>query len=206
MEKTLINGDIILIQKNFHHNFSKYILNSFELRGDIIVFYHNNDKSMVLCKRCIGIPGDKITIIGNSAICNDHEIMNDSEFSSRYSNYLQESLDTFGPVIIPYKGMQISFSPENIRLYKTIIENIENEKILCISDSAYKEGKQLLNYTFKENYYFVLGDNRNYSEDSRKFGCIPEENIIGTSKYVIASISRGKINWERCFKRISLVN
>ena len=85
----------------------------------------------------------------------------------------QWTRDNYGPIIIPKKGMHIIFTKENIAIYKALIANYEQEIIQLNDDN------DSINYTFKHNYYFMLGDNRHNSIDSRSYGFVPEVYIQG---------------------------
>ena len=116
------------------------------------------------------------------------------------------SLDYFGPVIIPSKGLTISLNMENIDIYKTIIENYEENKLEIRNDSILLNDTLTNYYTFKLDYFFVMDDNRDNGKDSRYWGFLPENHIIGIASFVWFSLRRSNnstsIRWNRIFKMI----
>ncbi|APA00348.1 hypothetical protein BIW12_13440 [Flavobacterium commune] len=112
------------------------------------------------------------------------------------------TLDNYGTIIIPKKGMQIQLTEDNFNLYKFIIKEYENVNIIKEKNIFSVEGKNISIYTFKKNYYYMMGDNRNDSWDSRYFGFIPEEKIVGKASTILFSYKDGSFQWNRLFKEI----
>ncbi|MCR8667556.1 signal peptidase I [Aestuariibaculum sp. M13] len=112
------------------------------------------------------------------------------------------TLDNYGPIIIPKKGMEIQLNDDSFELYKYILQTYENIDIKKQNDNFYANGNVLTKYIFKRNYYFMLGDNRNDSRDSRYMGFIPEENIIGKVSCILFSNKDGCFQWNRLFKGV----
>ena len=114
--------------------------------------------------------------------------------------------DFYGPLWIPEKGTSVELNLENLPLYERIIRDYEhNELIVKPSGEILINGEIADSYTFKQNYYFMMGDNRHNSLDSRYWGFVPEDHIVGTPTLVWLSTNRnGKfpknIRWNRFFK------
>ena len=87
--------------------------------------------------------------------------------------------DNLGPIILPGKGDSVRLTPENLPIYERIIRVYENNHLEVRSDEIRINGISTKYYTFRQNYYFVLGDNRHHSRDSRHWGFLPEDHITG---------------------------
>ncbi|HEX8504207.1 MAG TPA: signal peptidase I [Hymenobacter sp.] len=115
------------------------------------------------------------------------------------------SLDSYGPLPIPKKGQTISLSPANAAIYYKIVARYEhNEGVTWQNGMIYQNGKMLTRYTVKQNYYMMMGDNRHNSEDSRFWGFVPEDHVVGKAVLIWLSIDPNadfwhKIRWSRLF-------
>ncbi|WP_170179752.1 signal peptidase I [Flavivirga rizhaonensis] len=112
------------------------------------------------------------------------------------------TFDNMGPIIIPEKGMQIPLNTETFELYKSAINSSEGFKIKEIDGVYYIDGKEVNNYTFKQDYYFMVGDNRKRTMDSRAWGFVPASNIIGKVQCVLFSNYQDRFRWDRLLKSI----
>ena len=117
------------------------------------------------------------------------------------SNY-KWTLDIFGPLYIPAKGATIHLTTQNLPLYERIIGYYEKNKLEVREDKIYINGAETDKYTFNMDYYWMMGDNRHSSLDSRFWGFVPEDHIIGRPRFVWLSIDSNKtflkkIRWKR---------
>lgn len=121
------------------------------------------------------------------------------------------NIDNFGPIIMPEKGTTVQLTPENIPLYKKIIRDYEHNKLIIKGNKFVLNGVQTTQYTFKQDYYWMMGDNRHQSEDSRFWGFVPADHIVGKPVFIWMSIDgindgikNWKIRWERVFTTVGL--
>ena len=117
--------------------------------------------------------------------------------------------DNFGPITIPKKGATIQINAQTIALYGPVIELYEgNEKVEVAPEAIKIGGQPIKSYTFKQDYYFMMGDNRDNSLDSRFWGFVPEDHIVGKAVFVWMSLDPNpaniwnKIRWNRLFRTI----
>ena len=116
--------------------------------------------------------------------------------------------DNFGPIYIPQQGKTVPLNLETLPFYKAIITDYE-KNILQVTGSEIRiNGKIATSYTFQQNYYWMMGDNRHNSEDSRYWGYVPENHVVGKPTFIWMSYdSNGKglkkIRWDRLFTTVS---
>ena len=115
--------------------------------------------------------------------------------------------DNFGPLWIPAKGVTIKIDTSNISKYKKIIEGYEGNTLVVKDGKIIINNEEVYEYTFKMDYYWMMGDNRHDSADSRFWGFVPDDHIVGKPKYVWLSLDKekkflSKIRFRRMFMKI----
>ena len=113
--------------------------------------------------------------------------------------------DNFGPLWIPSKGATVQLTTGNLPLYERIITSYEGHALEVKDGVIYIDGEEAHSYTFAQDYYFMMGDNRHNSLDSRYWGFVPEDHIVGKPAVIWLSIDRNRkfpnnIRWRRFFK------
>jgi signal peptidase I len=116
--------------------------------------------------------------------------------------------DNFGPLVIPKAGVTVDISPKNIALYRKLIDVYDNNKLEERDGIIYINGEAATTYTFRQDYYWLMGDNRDNSADSRFWGFVPHDHVVGKAVFVWLSLEKskgwlsGKIRWNKCMRVI----
>lgn len=117
------------------------------------------------------------------------------------------SVDNYGPIWIPKAGATTSLTVANLPFYRRVIEVYENNKLEVKGQDIFINGQKATSYTFKQDYYWAMGDNRHNSEDSRAWGYVPHDHIVGKPLFIWFSTKEGNfrngINWDRIFRSAS---
>lgn len=237
MMNTILIGDMFLTNNlayGIHNPLTEkyvYVYNK-PLRGDIVEFFSQNLKNITnqkkynFVKRILAIPGDTLAIRYRLIYINNelYELPNtanlnifepnltepDSKIFPKGSGWNQ---DNYGPLIIPKAGKTVYLDSSNIHLWRQVIED-EGNKVEVTWSKIIINDKENYEYTFRRDYYFMIGDNWYNSLDSRYFGFVAEDDII--SKITMIYFSRnpdipfsrfdnlaGSVRWDRIGKQIN---
>ncbi|WP_423818813.1 signal peptidase I [Salinimicrobium sp. TIG7-5_MAKvit] len=120
---------------------------------------------------------------------------------------LNWNMDNYGPIYIPKRGSTIPLTKQSIPFYKRIIQEYERNNLQVTEKGIFINGKQANEYTFKQDYYWMMGDNRQNSLDARKWGYVPFDHVVGKPIFIWLSLNKdgeglNKVRWERMFTTV----
>jgi len=221
MEPVLLSGDVIIVSKTSYGprllKLSSYMKNKTVeycrlkgqrriKEGDIVVFsmpLHNSSSEFdkintagSVAKRIFCLPGDTVLIENNMGRNDGITRFQIENQLFPYDSSLHWTLEKYGPLYVPSKGDSIELTEKNKHWYAEILQS-ENPGGQVIDSAFAANDKNITTYVFKKNYYFVLGDNFYNSFDSRFWGFVPEENIIGEVKGILFSINPDKAGFKK---------
>ena len=118
------------------------------------------------------------------------------------------NVDNFGPLEIPEKGETVNLTTENLPIYERIIDLYEDHELAVKDSTIYIDGVATDNYTFAMDYFWMMGDNRHNSADSRYWGFVPEDHVVGKAVFIWMSLDKEKsfpanIRWDRIFSSVN---
>jgi len=169
-------------------------------RGDVIVFVFPGNRDEVepedftfYLKRCVGLPGDTLQVVDRALYVNGERFPMPRNMKFSFKRNLPKSQvddrifppgsmgneDHYGPIVVPRAGMKIPLSPENIEGWEVFIRR-EGHDVRIRDGVVLVDGNPVEEYVVARNYLFGMGDHRDNSLDSRYWGFIPEENLVGT--------------------------
>ena len=193
-------------------------------RDDVLVFHYpypvrkdslSMDMLLYYVKRCIALPGDTVEIrkgcywingtrkdnrFARVSVEPESQIRNKRQWNTALGWTVQQ----LGPLPVPAKGQTVMMDTMAVKMYGRLIE-WEQKKPLVVHGNSIALGDSLIaHYRFKENYYFMGGDNLESSNDSRYWGLVPEPYIVGVATRIWKSVSphNGEVRWDRIMKKI----
>jgi signal peptidase I len=131
----------------------------------------------------------------------DYIMEKDAQIFPYYDTASHWSADNFGPITIPKKGVTIDLTPDNLIRYQRCIEVYEGNQLENKAGKIFINGQAATRYTFKMDYHFMMGDNRHNSLDSRYWGFVPEDHVVGKASLIWFSWESGP-RWKRLFNGI----
>lgn len=193
-------------------------------RGDVIVFDWPGPRDQVekpiqtwYLKRCIALPGDKVQINHREVSVNDKKLLLPEHGKFLRAPYPADERnpyifpagakfneDNYGPIFVPQKGSSLVLNAQTFPSWQVFIER-EGHSAKIIDDRIFIDGKETSSYTVSQDYVFAMGDNRDNSLDSRFWGFVPVEDVIGTPVIVYWSWDP-KIPVIDLFSKLSSVN
>ena len=187
------------------------------------------DVMLYYVKRCIGEPGDTVEIRDARYLVRGTDVpVGNTDAQERLSRLLSKksgrkemirqhcyytfphdstlgwNVCNFGPLYVPARGDSIEMTRNHYLFYRNLIEWEQRRKLVQKDDGFYLEGKRITGYRFRENYYFMGGDNCFNSQDSRYWGLLPEPYLVGKATRIWKSVDpyTGSVDWRRVWKRI----
>ena len=216
------------LSQESYNSLKDYILSISNTNENEYLIYTNDQGIPIKNVRELGI--DISEIIDNekelSLTFNDaNKIRNSNEFDTIFrsierTNYKNSVFfpgnkrfnwnnDQLGPIYIPKAGEEIKLTIDDLPLYKKIIRDYENNEVEVINNNIYINGKISSNYIFKQDYYWMMGDNRYNSEDSRVWGFVPFDHVLGKPVFIWMSVDglfngirNWRFRWDRVFTTI----
>lgn len=200
---------------------------------DIVVFEYPGDRDQLVpnekgvnyVKRCIGTPGDTLEIIDKVVFVNGKEFWR-PPYVKYYKGYwgpgyrplpkgqpdynifpkgMPWNGDNYGPFVIPQKGMKIPLNIYNVEQWRTIIDREYGERVVDVKNNSVTiKDVPVSSYVFKKDYYFMMGDNRDDSADSRYWGLVPRDLVVGEAFITLFSWDRN-IPFTQLFKLLASI-
>ena len=194
------------LQFNYHLKSDKALDSVFTKQYNLIEggkISDNNDYSFTLTKALFDTLKSKTYI---TEIERNHEKKDMwDEFVFPFNDHYKWNVDNYGSLKIPAKGDTVKLDSLNLCIFERIISAYEGNVLELKSDSIFINGEYKTTYVIKQNYYFMMGDNRHNSQDSRHWGFVPEDHIIGKATRIMFSndkLYNTGIRWSRAFQSI----
>lgn len=190
----------------------EYLLKDLDIT-DAVYFKNNETKDTLLFRALTAAGAERLkNVPGITSVTREISRAPEAGIFPHNTNWNQ---DNFGPIYIPQKGKTVALTVESLPFYKRIItdyelknDNGEKNDLKVTGNEIRLNGEVVKDYTFKQNYYWMMGDNRHNSEDSRYWGFVPENHIVGKPIFIWMSWDTNgkglnKIRWDRVFTTVN---
>lgn len=233
MENTVMTGDFLFVNKFIYGPSTPQVIPFINIplpfvrfpglrdpeRGDVIVFIYPGNRDdvepkefMYYLKRCVAVGGDTLLIRNKKVFINGEEMplaetgIYDYRRPDHPSSFPINSgftRDNYGPLVIPKKGDVIQIDRRNMHKWITFIQR-EGHKVILGRNGLMIDGQPVIEYTVERDYLFGMGDNRDNSDDSRQWGFVPVENVVGTPLIVYWSWDTN-LPFSKFFKKLTTI-
>ena len=193
--------------------------------NDVVVFRLHDNRDEFFIKRCVAIPGDTLQIIADSVFINGNllsqpsglrhnpfyhrrETFTSNEYNPDkpkvfpYSEHFRWDIVNYGPLVLPKPGDVTELTGPQVALYRNLMDKTEERTLECLNGEYLIDGIPATSYRFAHGYCFMMGDNRHNSNDSRFFGPVAEQSIVGKATLVLFNFHNGRFNHHRWLKKI----
>jgi len=204
MENTLLAGDFLFVNKFIYGAkipFLGWRLPEFKQveNGDIVVFKFPKDPDVNYIKRCIAVAGDIVEIRNKEVFVDGKKqpLPSEGKFIGDtmppghpdiniFPTFSAFNKDYYGPIKVPKQGDKLALNGETFYKYKDILA-YEGHSVSLMGDQVIVDGAPLASYVVQQDYYFMMGDNRDNSLDSRYWGFLPQHNVVGAALIIFWS-------------------
>ena len=190
MIPTLLVGDHLLVNKFIYR---------FRLpeRQEVVVFKYPQDRKTDFIKRVVALPGDDVALAAGRLLVNGKEVPD--AHASYGATLLPGREREMPPFHVPKKGETIKLEGDNVELYRLLVQNELGKRVGVQDGRLVVDGKPLASHTVQDDYLFMMGDNRDFSYDSRFWGPVSRDAVVGRAMVIYWSFGDRlwKIRWDR---------
>ncbi|WP_298287019.1 signal peptidase I [uncultured Lutibacter sp.] len=208
-----INGDKTILPDRAKPQYMHKVVTNGQLSATTLSRYHITEGGFYGDYYLLNLTDENAAKLKNNPLVKsiDKEITPKGTYESGVFPHNKQyawSIDNFGPIYIPEAGKTVKLNKKSLPFYKRIIEVYEKNNLTINGDEIFINGQLTTSYTFKQDYYWMMGDNRHNSEDARSWGYVPFDHVVGKPVFIWMSWDgnaqglANKIRWERVFTTV----